>query len=295
MNYRPKFSLCSLVEFYELQTQVQFMYCGIFYKWLKILGGIKVSHPFALSSMEQQSHLRNRFFHGLQDSIRSNLRHKFDQGATYSDLLISARGIESEQNITAALSDSNKTKAKASSLQSQISDNYIAKLEKAYQTCQGEYRKLQQQMETYEKAKPIWAAAANQASQFMPPPIPSPAQALGAPNDNNQGSRPPNQGGGRGTQSNQPYYRGDYRGRGGYFKGRGRGYQRGNCQPMPDPPGKPQGYNRLCFWCRDFVAFEEADHKMRDCPFYEKGKKEWWEANQPHSHPSSVPPDQKEN
>ena len=62
MNYRPKFSLCivayftsnlvkdvlnladkdqwmvlcSLVEFYELQTQVQFMYCGIFYKWLKM-------------------------------------------------------------------------------------------------------------------------------------------------------------------------------------------------------------------------------------------------------------------
>ena len=28
--------LCSLVEFYELQTQVQFMYCGIFYKWLKM-------------------------------------------------------------------------------------------------------------------------------------------------------------------------------------------------------------------------------------------------------------------
>ena len=40
----------------------------------KILGGIRVSHPQALSNQEHQSHLRNRFFHGLQESLRSNLR-----------------------------------------------------------------------------------------------------------------------------------------------------------------------------------------------------------------------------
>ena len=255
----------------------------------KILGGIRVSHPQALSNQEHQSHLRNRFFHGLQESLRSNLRHKYDTGASYSDLLMSARSIESEQNPTGIPEVTTKLKTKASSL----TPVELTKLENAYKTCQGEYRRLQQNMDSYQKTNPLWSAKASQASQFVPPPIPPPDQATGVSNSN-QNSKPSNQGGGRGNFNNQPYYRGGYRGRGGYFRGRGRGFQY-----MPDPPGKPQGWNRLCYWCRDFVSFGDADHKLRDCPLYEKVKKDWWNDQQPsstgHTHAPTSPPDKQEN
>ena len=33
---------------------------------------------------------------------------------------------------------------------------------------------------------------------------------------------------------------------------------------MVDPPGKPEGWARLCYWCRDHVPFEKANHLVKD-------------------------------
>ena len=61
---------------------------------------------------------------------------------------------------------------------------------------------------------------------------------------NGQGSTTPQ--GGRGG-------RGGYRGRGGLI---------------------------LCYWCRDFLPKEQANHKVAQCPYQKQAKDDWWK-NQP--------------
>ena len=55
------------------------------------------------------------------------------------------------------------------------------------------------------------------------------------------------------TQSNRGS-RGGYRGRG----GRGRGGQ------------------ILCYWCRDFLPKEQANHMVAQCPYQKQAKDSWW-------------------
>ena len=45
----------------------------------------------------------------------------------------------------------------------------------------------------------------------------------------------------------------------------------------PTPPGKPEGWNRLCFWCRDFASFDDANHPIKQCPYYKEVRKDWWQ------------------
>ena len=45
---------------------------------------------------------------------------------------------------------------------------------------------------------------------------------------------------------------------------------------MVDPPGKPEGWARLCYWCRDHVPFEKANHIVKDCPFFQQEKLDFW-------------------
>ena len=53
----------------------------------KVLGSIRVSHPTTFSTRESQRHLRNRFFHGLNDRLRNSLRHKYETDCSYEELL----------------------------------------------------------------------------------------------------------------------------------------------------------------------------------------------------------------
>ena len=64
---------------------------------------------------------------------------------------------------------------------------------------------------------------------------------------NGQGSTTPQRGRGG---------RGGYRGRGG--RGRGRGGL------------------MLCYWCRDFLPKEQANHKVAQCPYQKQAKSEYW-------------------
>ena len=52
--------------------------------------------------------------------------------------------------------------------------------------------------------------------------------------------------------------RGSYRGRGGRGRGRGRGGL------------------ILCYWCRDFLPKEQANHKVAQCPYQKQAKDNWW-------------------
>ena len=63
-----------------------------------------------------------------------------------------------------------------------------------------------------------------------------------------QNQNPAHPQGGRGS-------RGGFRGRGG--RGRGRGLI-------------------LCYWCRDFLPKEQANHKVANCPYQNQARDAWW-------------------
>ena len=65
-----------------------------------------------------------------------------------------------------------------------------------------------------------------------------------------QGSTTPQRG--RGGRSG-------YRGRG----GRGRG-------------GRGRGGLILCYWCRDFLPKEQANHKVAQYPYQKQARNDWW-------------------
>ena len=71
--------------------------------------------------------------------------------------------------------------------------------------------------------------------------------------------------------------RGGYRGRGG--RGRGRGGQ------------------ILCYWCRDFLPKEQANHKVAQCPYQKQAKDSWWknQLGNVQREISAPQPDNKEN
>ena len=88
----------------------------------KVLGSIRVSHPTTFSTRESQRHLRNRFFHGLNDKLRNSLRHKYETDCSYEELLQYARMVESEKSESGVNepTPTKTTKAKASSAQQQL-------------------------------------------------------------------------------------------------------------------------------------------------------------------------------
>ena len=32
----------------------------------------------------------------------------------------------------------------------------------------------------------------------------------------------------------------------------------------------------LCYWCRDFLPKEQANHKVAQCPYQKQAKSEYW-------------------
>ena len=62
----------------------------------KVLGNIRVNYPKKLSEWKFNTHLRDRFFAGLNKPLRNILRFKYDQECSYPELVVSAREIESE-------------------------------------------------------------------------------------------------------------------------------------------------------------------------------------------------------
>ena len=54
-----------------------------------------------------------------------------------------------------------------------------------------------------------------------------------------------------------------HRGRGGRGGYRGRG-------------GRGRGGLILCYWCRNFLPKEQANHKVAQCPYQKQARNDWW-------------------
>ena len=40
--------------------------------------------------------------------------------------------------------------------------------------------------------------------------------------------------------------------------------------------GRGRGGMILCYWCRDFLPTEQANHKVAQCPYQKQAKNDWW-------------------
>ena len=244
----------------------------------KVLGDIRVSHPKALKGGKFTIHLRNRFFYGLTETLRNNLRHKFDQGCSYQELLVCARKVESEieETLDKVCDSSSKTNIEPAAIQNERTTAELKKLEWAYKCSQGEFTKMQQHIKELQD-KNTFAKTSQVSGQ-------QPSQIQQKHSKNNQ-QQPKAQPSYHLGQSGKGYDNLNYSSNQGSRERHGR---RGNKQ-MSNPPGKPKGWSRLCYWCRNFVPFEKANHRVRDCPFYQQGKQEWWNLQQRYSSTPTEP------
>ena len=216
--------------------------------------------------------VRERFFHGLPKDMRTNLRTQFDSGANYYRLLELARIIESE-----SLHEDSKTEIKSTNLKGKgkvgvaIADNTSQQIQQLQGAVKGLTKLLQGNQQN---------SQTSQIPQYVPQPIQNSVR-IPVQNDlntlrqasqghsfanfvNTQGSR-----GGRGG----------YRGRGGRGRGRGRGGL------------------ILCYWCRDFLPKEQANHKVAQCPYQKQAKDNWWKSQlgNVQGETSAPQPENKEN
>ena len=246
------------------------------------LGSIRNSHPGAVSDVDFFRHLRERFFHGLSERMRSSLRHKYDDKAIdYHSLLAYARVIEGETGMSAENEKNDKQEpaksvAKGSSIQK---GSDVDKLTKAFATTQGELHKLQKQLQDITQVVGQWAQV--QATGFQAY-VPAPSQGnsyqgQGGRGRGNSVPHPPN-------QPNNQQFGPDRRGHGAprHQPQQQRGTNqppRGNQQQQLQEQGqavRPGNWNRLCFWCRDYAPADQANHLIKNCPYYNQGRKDWW-------------------
>ena len=246
------------------------------------LGSIRNSHPGAVSDVDFFRHLRERFFHGLSERMRSSLRHKYDDKAIdYHSLLAYARVIEGETGMSAENEKNDKQEpakavAKGSAIQK---GNDVDKLTKAFATTQGELHKLQKQLQDITQVVGQWAQV--QATGFQAY-VPAPSQGNSYQGQRGRGRginvpHPPN-------QPNNQQFGQDRRGHG--APRHQPQQQRGTNQPprgnqnqqLPEQGQavRPGNWNRLCFWCRDYAPADQANHLIKNCPYYNQGRKDWW-------------------
>ena len=207
------------------------------------LNQVSLQYPDKISETMYWNYVRERFFHGLPKDMRTNLRTQFDSGATYYQMLELARIVESENfhensgNETKATSYKGKSKVNIASV-----DNPTVQ---QMQQLQGAVKGLTKLLQNNQQPNQL-----TQIPQFVPQTGPKGIQesVITSPQaTNGQGSTTPQRGRGG---------RGGYRGRGG--RGRGRGGL------------------MLCYWCRDFLPKEQANHKVAQCPYQKQAKSEYW-------------------
>ena len=209
------------------------------------LNQVSLQYPDKISETMYWNYVRERFFHGLPKDMRTNLRTQFDSGATYYQMLELARIVESENfhensgNETKSTGYKGKSKVNIASV-----DNPTQQIQQMQQL-QGAVKGLTKLLQTNQQPNQL-----PQIPPFVPQTGPKGTQenVITSPQaTNGQGSTTPQRGRGG---------RGGYRGRGG--RGRGRGGL------------------MLCYWCRDFLPKEQANHKVAQCPYQKQAKSEYW-------------------
>ena len=207
------------------------------------LNQVSLQYPNKISETMYWNCVRERFFHGLPKDMRTNLRTQFDSGATYYQMLELARIVESENfhensgNETKSTSYKGKSKVNVASV-----DNATQQIQQMQQL-QGAVKGLTKLLQNNQQPTQL-----PQIPQFVPQIGPKGTQenVITSPQaTNGQGSTTPQRGRG---------------GRGGY---RGRG-------------GRGRGGLMLCYWCRDFLPKEQANHKVAQCPYQKQAKTDYW-------------------
>ena len=182
--------------------------------------------------------VRERFFHSLPKDMRTNLRTQFDSGATYYQMLEMARIVESENFHENSGNETKSTSYKGKSKITAASVDNSTQQMQQIQQLQGTVKGLTKLLQNNQLP--------TQLPQF-PQFVPQTGQKGTQENvktlpqaTNGQGSTTPQRGRGG---------RGGYRGRGGLI---------------------------LCYWCRDFLPKEQANHKVAQCPYQKQAKNDWW-------------------
>ena len=206
------------------------------------LNQVSLQYPKKISESMYWNCVRERFFHGLPKDMRTNLRPQFDSGATYYKMLELARIVESEN-----LHENSSTEVKGTSSKSKNKvnvtsvDNPTQQMQQMQQL-QGAVKGLTKLIQYNQQSQlPQTAQFVPQANQQL---IPDSVNTLSQATTS-QGTATPQRGRG---------------GRGGY---RGRG-------------GRGRGGLMLCYWCRDFLPKEQANHKVAQCPYQKQAKSEFW-------------------
>ena len=182
--------------------------------------------------------VRERFFHGLSKNMRTNLKTQFDGGANYYKLLELARMIESENFHDDTKNEAKPTNPKGKAKVGAVTINNTAQ---QIQQLHGAVKGLTKLLQgNRENTQP------QQIPQFVPQPVQDNSNTLPQASQN---QNPAHSHGGRG-------------GRGG-FRGR---------------VGRGRGGLILCYWCRDFLPKEQANHKVANYPYQSQARDDWWKS-----------------
>ena len=204
------------------------------------LNQVSLHYPSKISKTMYWNCVRERFFHGLPRDMRTNLRTQFDSGATYYQMLEMARIVESENFHENSGNETKSTSYKGKSKITAASVNNSTQPLQQIQQLQGAVKGLTKLLQNNQQQTQL-----PQNSQFEPQTGTQENVNTLPQATNGQGSTTPQRG---------------RSGRGGY---RGRG-------------GRGRGGMILCYWCRDFLPKEQANHKVAQCPYQKQAKNDWW-------------------
>ena len=207
------------------------------------LNQVSLQYPVKISKTMYWNCERERFFHGLPKDLRTNLRTQFDSGATYYQMLELARIVESEN-----FHENSGIETKVTSNKGKSKIN-VASVDNPTQ-------QIQQMQQLQGAVKGLTKLLQNNQQQTQLPQIPQFVSQTGQKGTQETVNTLPQATNGQGSTAPQ-------RGRG------GRGGYRGR-------DGRGRGGMILCYWCRDFLPKEQANHKVAQCPYQKQAKNDWW-------------------
>ena len=232
-----------MAQFYGTQMDIDEKCASFGTRLEQKLNQVSLQYPDNISETMYWNCVRERVFHGLSKDIRTNLRTQFDSGATYYQMLELARIVESEN-----FHDNSGTEIKTTSNKGKSKVN-VASVDNPTQ-------QIQQMQQLQGAVKGLTKLLQNNQQQTQLPQIPQFVSQTGQKGTQENVNTIPQATNGQGSTTPQ-------RGRGGRGGYRGRG-------------GRGRGALILCYWCRDFLPKEQANHKVAQCPYQKQAKNDWW-------------------
>ena len=225
-----------MAQFYETKMEPDEKCSSFGTRLEQKLNQVTLQYPNKISDTMYWNCVRERFFHGLSKNMRTNLRTQFDGGANYYKLLELARMIESENFHEDAKIEDKPTNQKG---KAKVGADTIDNTAQQIQQLQGAVKGF---------AKLLKGSRQNTQPQQIPQFVPQLVQ-------DNSNTLP------QASQNQNPAHPQGGRGGRGRFRGRG---------------GRGRGGLILCYWCRDFLPKEQANHKVANCSYQRQARHDWW-------------------